>query len=68
VARRAGLAAVSLLVVPLGSTEQHGLHLPFVTDTDIAVALSEKLAAQRVDVVIAPPIPYGSRSAFDGRL
>ena len=33
----AARAAASVLVVPLGSTEQHGPHLPLSTDTDIAV-------------------------------
>ena len=31
-----------VLVVPVGSTEQHGPHLPLSTDTDIAVALAER--------------------------
>jgi len=44
VERRAGGA---ILAVPLGSTEQHGPHLPLSTDTDIAVALCDRLAATR---------------------
>ena len=58
VAERAQAGA--LLAVPLGSTEQHGPHLPLSTDTDIAVALCERLAAARGDVLIAPPVTYGS--------
>ncbi len=38
-----------LLVVPIGSCEQHGPHLPLDTDTRIAVALSEALAASLMD-------------------
>ena len=49
-----------LLVVPLGSTEQHGPHLPFDTDTCIATALADGLSAHRSDVVVAPPLVYGS--------
>lgn len=49
-----------VLAVPLGSTEQHGPHLPLSTDTDIAVVLCELLAAERDDVVVAPALPYGS--------
>ena len=35
-----------LLAVPVGATEQHGPHLPLSTDTDIAVALAERLARE----------------------
>ncbi|MFI5053461.1 MAG: mycofactocin biosynthesis peptidyl-dipeptidase MftE [Acidimicrobiia bacterium] len=54
------VAATSILVVPLGSTEQHGPHLPVSTDTDIAQALVSRLAAHRKDMVVAPAVPYGS--------
>ena len=56
----------SLLAVPLGSTEQHGPHLPLSTDTDIAVALAERLASQRPLVVVAPALPYGSSGEHAG--
>jgi creatinine amidohydrolase len=59
-------AAGAILVVPLGSTEQHGPHLPLSTDTDIAIALSERLAAARPDVLVAPPMPYGSSGEHAG--
>jgi creatinine amidohydrolase len=56
----------AVLAVPLGSTEQHGPHLPLSTDTDIAVALCERLAAARADVLIAPPVAYGSAGEHAG--
>lgn len=52
--------AVRVLAVPLGATEQHGPHLPASTDTDLALALAEGLAARRADVLVAPPVPYGA--------
>lgn len=55
-----------VLVVPVGSTEQHGPHLPLTTDTDIAVALARRLAAQSEGVVVAPPVSYGSSGEHDG--
>ena len=61
----------ALLAVPVGATEQHGPHLPLSTDTDIAVALCDRLAAARPDVLVAPPVGYGSsgeHAAFPGTL
>ncbi|MEU0501238.1 mycofactocin biosynthesis peptidyl-dipeptidase MftE [Nocardia sp. NPDC005998] len=59
-------AAGAILAVPVGSTEQHGPHLPLSTDTDIAVALCARLAELRPDVLVAPPIPYGSSGEHAG--
>ena len=61
-----GTAAGSVLVVPLGSTEQHGPHLPLSTDTVIAVALAERVAAARSDVLVGPALPYGSSGEHAG--
>lgn len=50
-----------LLLVPVGSTEQHGPHLPFDTDTRIAVALVDRAAERLGDrVVVAPAVAYGA--------
>jgi creatinine amidohydrolase len=49
-----------LLVVPVGSCEQHGPHLPLDTDTRIAQALADRLADSVDDIVVAPPVAYGS--------
>ncbi|MGW1680918.1 mycofactocin biosynthesis peptidyl-dipeptidase MftE [Saccharopolyspora sp. NPDC002376] len=54
-----------LLAVPVGATEQHGPHLPFTVDTEIAVALCERLA-QRRPVLVAPPVAYGSSGEHTG--
>ncbi len=55
-----------LLAVPLGSTEQHGPHLPLTTDTTIATALARGLADRRADVVVAPALAYGSSGEHAG--
>jgi creatinine amidohydrolase len=52
--------AGAVLALPVGSTEQHGPHLPLSTDTDIAVELCRRLALARKDVLVAPPLAYGS--------
>lgn len=50
-----------LLLVPVGSTEQHGPHLPFDTDTRIAVALVDRAAERLGDrIVVAPAVAYGA--------
>ena len=59
-------ASACILAVPLGSTEQHGPHLPLGTDTFIAVTLTERLAAQRDDVIVAPALPYGASGEHAG--
>ena len=56
----------SVLAVPVGSTEQHGPHLPLSTDTDIAVELCRRLAAARPDVLVAPAVAYGSSGEHAG--
>jgi creatinine amidohydrolase len=49
-----------LVLVPLGSLEQHGPHLPLDTDTAIAVAVAEGVAAERPGTWVAPALAYGS--------
>jgi mycofactocin system creatininase family protein len=56
----------ALLAVPVGSTEQHGPHLPLSTDTDVAVALAGGLARERGDVLVAPAVAYGSSGEHAG--
>jgi mycofactocin precursor peptide peptidase len=49
-----------VLVVPVGSLEQHGAHLPLDTDTRIAVAVAERACAGRDGVGLAPAIAIGA--------
>lgn len=53
-------AGAGLVLVPLGSIEQHGPHLPLDTDTAIAVAVARGAAEQLPGSWVAPPISYGS--------
>jgi mycofactocin precursor peptide peptidase len=55
-----------VLAVPLGSLEQHGPHLPFDTDTRIATAVAEGLAARCEGVMVAPAVPYGASGEHAG--
>ena len=49
-----------VLVVPVGSLEQHGAHLPLDTDTRIAVAVAERACAGRPGAGLAPAIAIGA--------
>ena len=55
-----------LLVVPVGSLEQHGPHLPLDTDTRVAVELATRLSRCRPDVVVAPAVAYGASGEHAG--
>lgn len=49
-----------IVILPLGSFEQHGRHLPFLTDTLIVKAISEKVeAAKKEKVLLLPPLWLG---------
>ena len=58
-ATSAETAGAGLVLVPLGSTEQHGPHLPLDTDTVIATAVAHEVGAA-IDAWVAPPVGYGS--------
>ncbi len=47
-------------MVPLGSLEQHGPHLPMDTDTRIAAVVASRACTRRPGVGLAPPIPVGA--------
>jgi mycofactocin precursor peptide peptidase len=60
-----------LLVVPIGSLEQHGAHLPLDTDTRVATAVAVRACAGRSGVGLAPAIAIGAsgeHAAFPGTL
>jgi mycofactocin precursor peptide peptidase len=60
-----------LLVVPTGSCEQHGPHLPMDTDTRVAVAVASRACAGRPGVALAPAVAIGAsgeHAAFPGTL
>src|SRR5262245_18536224 len=56
------LSAPSIMVHPLGAIEQHGPHLPVHTDSVVATAMAEAVAAEAVaaglDVWLLPTLDY----------
>jgi len=59
-------AARRAVLVPLGSLEQHGPHLPLDTDTRIARAVAGRAAAGRHGVAVAPAITIGASGEHAG--
>lgn len=58
--QRAGADAI--VIVPIGATEQHGPHLPVMTDNRIVHAVAvraARLIAERAPVIVTPVIPFG---------
>lgn len=53
------------VVIPVGSIENHGRHMPLGTDTLIPHRIAQ-LFDEMSDVVIAPTIPYGSTEDIYG--
>lgn len=59
-----------MLLIPLGSTEQHGPHLPLDTDTRVATAVARSVAERlsgpavagdsQPQWLVAPPLAYGA--------
>lgn len=56
----------ALLVVPVGSCEQHGPHLPLGTDTLIAEALAVAAAERMAATVVSPSIAIGASGEHRG--
>jgi mycofactocin system creatininase family protein len=61
-----GLPEAPLLVVPLGSLEQHGHHLPLGTDTSVACAVAEAAAGSLDGALLAPALAYGASGEHEG--
>lgn len=49
----------TIVILPLGSVEQHGNHLPLGTDTILAHAVALAAALETRDAVVLPPPWYG---------
>jgi mycofactocin system creatininase family protein len=59
------------LIVPVGSVEQHGPHLPLDTDTRIATAVAGAIAERLTrrnesNWIVAPAIGYGASGEHEG--
>lgn len=57
----------SVFLVPLGSLEQHGPHLPLITDTAIVTAVSQKVEALSPGLVVLLPTLWLGHSTHHRR-
>ena len=46
------------IIIPVGSIEQHGAHLPITTDSDIVTEIASRLA-KKYGFIVFPTISYG---------
>ena len=46
------------IIIPIGSIEQHGAHLPITTDSDIVTEIASRLA-KKCGFIVLPTISYG---------
>jgi creatinine amidohydrolase len=61
---------VDIVILPVGSTEQHGAHLPLSTDSLHTVAVLQRVA-RKLPALVAPLIPVGRADhhmAFPGTI
>jgi len=47
-----------IAIIPVGSIEQHGPHLPISTDSDIVTAIAAKFS-EKINGILLPTISYG---------
>lgn len=50
------------VIIPLGATEAHGMHLPLSTDSIQPQWVADRLA-ERTGALVAPLLPYGNHSS-----
>jgi len=52
------------IIIPVGSLEQHGAHLPITTDSDIVTEIASRLA-KKYGFIVFPTISYGVSQEHD---
>ena len=55
------------LLIPIGTCEQHGLHLPLCTDTIVAERMCDEIS-EKHGILVAPTVNYGVNLPLDNKL
>lgn len=58
---RERIASDPIVIIPVGSLEQHGPHMPLCVDELLSTAMASSVA-QRIDAVVGPTITFGYKS------
>ncbi|MBB4934924.1 creatinine amidohydrolase [Lipingzhangella halophila] len=66
VAERLSESGQDVVLIPLGSTEKHGAHIPLGTDSYVTMEVVER-TAKAADVVYSPLVPFGYSPHHMGR-
>jgi len=61
----AALAGGLIAILPVGAVEQHGPHLPLLTDTVLAAGVARRIA-ESTDALLLPAIAYGDAWTAEG--
>ena len=61
----AGIKSGLIAVLPVGAVEQHGPHLPLLTDTALATGVARRIA-EGSDALLLPAIAYGDAWTSEG--
>ncbi len=62
----AGIARGLIAILPVGAVEQHGPHLPLLTDTTLAAGVARRIAEAVEDALLLPAIAYGDAWTAEG--
>jgi len=62
----AGIARGLVAILPVGAVEQHGPHLPLLTDTVLATGVARCIAEAAGEVLLLPAIAYGDAWTAEG--
>jgi creatinine amidohydrolase len=53
-----GIKRTKSVIIPVGSVEEHGCHLPLATDIIQSYEIA-KMVSKKIEIFVAPPIYYG---------
>ena len=62
----AAVASGLIAILPVGAVEQHGPHVPLLTDTTLAAGVARRIAEGAGEALLLPAIAYGDAWTAEG--